>query len=325
MIDTRLYRSAEGCVTSHEEWDEVRSCSLGPGDLLWVDMEAPGTEEEGLLREHFRFHPVAIQDAVAPRRRPKVNDFGQYLFMVFHGVRPGPDPQNPSFETVKLAVFLGPSCLVTVRPEHLANIADTKQAVANNAALMSRGPSFLLHEVLDRMADLYLPLTDWLGGEITKLEEKVIIDPSSDHMREVLKFRRILDRLRRTALHQRETVHRLQRGEFALVQDEARVYIRDVFDHLVRVADLVESHREHLVAVMEAYLSATSNRMNEIMKVLTIIATIILPMTFIAGVYGMNFRIMPELGWPWGYGFAWGLMLAVGGGMYLFLKRKKWI
>jgi magnesium transporter len=325
MIEARMFRSTEGCAMTFATWDEARSSSIGPGDLLWVDVEKPGDDEGQVLREHFRFHPLAVQDALAPTRRPKVNDFGQYLFMIFTGVRLPSDGDYRPFETVKLAVFMGPGYLVTIRPEQLASIEDAKQAVANNAAVMSHGPAFLLHEMLDRMVDQYLPLMDRLGAEITRLERKVIERPAPEDTREVLRLRRMLDRLQRAALQQRETVHRLQRGEFALVQDEARVYIRDVFDHLVRVADLVESHREHLAAVMEAHLSATSNRMNEIMKVLTVIGTIILPMTFITGVYGMNFRIMPEINWPGGYLFAWGLMLAVGGGMYLFLKRKRWI
>jgi magnesium transporter len=320
-----MYRSVDGCTMTFATWDEARSASIGPGDLLWVDIENAGDDEGQILREHFRFHPLAVQDALTPRRRPKVNDFGQYLFMIFNGVRLPPDGDYRSFETVTLAVFMGPGYLVTIRPERLASVEDTKQAVANNAAVMSHGAAFLLHEVLDRMVDQYLPLMDKLGTGITRLERKVIERPAPEDPREVLKLRRILDRLQRTALQQRETVHRLQRGEFALVQDEGRVYLRDVFDHLVQAADLVESHREHLAAVMDAHLSATSNRMNEIMKVLTVIGTIILPMTFITGVYGMNFRIMPELYWPGGYLFAWGLMLAVGGGMYLFLKRKRWI
>jgi magnesium transporter len=306
-------------------WPEVQSCSVGPGDLLWVDLEQPQEAERDILREHFRFHPFAIDDAFADRRRPKVNDFEKYLFMVFQGVCPSPTGEVAAFGTTKLAVFLGPGCLVTIRSQPSVSIRETKDAVSHNPSLMSHGPAFLLHEILDHMTDLYIPLMDTLDGEITRLEEQVFTDPSPDHTRAVLKLRRVLARLHHTAVYQRETVHRLQRGEFSLIQDEALVYFRDVYDHLVRISDLVESHREHVVAVMEAHLSATSNRMNETMKVLTVIATIILPMTFIAGVYGMNFRAMPELRWPWGYAFAWGVMLVVGGGMYLFLRRRRWI
>jgi magnesium transporter len=208
----------------------------------------------------------------------------------------------------------------------------TKEVVDSlerDPALLKKGPAWLAHAILDNAVDRFLPVVDQLNDDIEKLETEALVRAGTPQgtpvLRRILRFRRMLQDLRRMSIHQREILLRLARGEFDEIPRDAVPFYRDVFDHFVRITDLIESFRDSVTSALEAYLTVQNNRMGEVMKTLTLISTIMLPLTFIAGLYGMNFEHMPELHWLWGYPFAIGLMLAVAIGILVYFRHKGWL
>jgi magnesium transporter len=190
---------------------------------------------------------------------------------------------------------------------------------------MQRGAAFVAHSIVDRLVDDFLPVVDRLDDEVDAVEAAVIADPSKQVLQRIFQLKHTLQGLRRVSVHQRELLQRLSRGEFDVIPQDALPFYRDVFDHFVRVADLADGYRELLSGALDAYLSVVSNRMNEVMKTLTIVATLMMPMTFVAGVYGMNFQYMPELHWKYGYLYCWIVLVAILFGMMGWFRRRRWL
>ena len=207
------------------------------------------------------------------------------------------------------------------------SINNVKQLLRTTPVACQRGTAFLLHQILDQIVDFYSPVLDDFDDRIDRLEEDIFAlkQPNNEILTEIMDLKRSVLRLRRISGKQMDILHRMSRGEFTLIPDEMRPFYRDVYDHLIRVVDLSESYRDLISGSLEAYLSVVSNRLNEIMKVLTIFSAIMLPLTFIAGVYGMNFDNMPELHSSYGYFAVIAIMLVVAMGMLLFFKRRGWI
>ncbi len=302
---------------------ELPALLADPRVRLWVDMEAPTEEERALLPAVFHFHPLAVEDCIAETHLPKLDDYGEYLFLVVHhGAR---SPETPgTFTTVELNCFLGPRYLVTYHDEPSRTIAEIRRRLRKNSPTLARGVDWLLHEILDGVIDNYLPILDDVDEQMAVLERRVLEEPDHAVLTEILSLKRDVMHLKRVAAPQREILHRLGRDPFAVVDPRAQVYFRDIFDDLVRIADLAEGYREHLTATLGAHLSVVSNRLNTVMKVLTVIATVFMPLTLIAGIYGMNFEWMPELRWQYGYPYALGFMGAIAALMLYLFKRKGW-
>jgi len=292
----------------------------------WADLGPESPEGMRFLREVARIHPLVIEDVWADRQLPKVEDFGEYLYILVHGTRRGSNPQG--IETLELDVLLGPHWVITHQHESRSAHA-VAEDLKRSPRLLKKGPAWVVHALLDHLVDHYLPLLDEMDDELDKLELDVLTKAGTPHdrglMRRLLALKRAIQRLRRVSVHQRDILLRLTRREFDEIPAEAVPFYRDVYDHFARVTELADNHRDMAAAVMEAYLSVQSNRMNEVMKRLTLISTVMLPLTFIAGVYGMNFEHMPELGWRWGYAFALGLMATVAGGVLLWFRTKRWM
>jgi magnesium transporter len=287
---------------------------------VWVDLSGPTGEESDLLTSIFHFHPLALEDCEMRRHHPKIDDYGSYLFILSHGVHP--ESSAREFRTRQLSIFLGPNYLVTYHREASRSIQSTLESVRKNHRLMADGPGMILYRVLDFQIDLYLPLMEVFQKRIDEIEKECFAAPTSAILQEVFDLRKALVRLRRFSGHQREILLRLSRREFPLIDDRSAVHLRDVYDHLVRITDLAESYRELVAGAFEAHLSIVSNRTNEIMRALTIITTLFMPLTLIAGIYGMNFPDMPEFHWKRGYLFAYILMAAVAAGMYYLFRRR---
>lgn len=309
---------------------------------IWVDLENPTVEEEDLyLQRIFDFHPLAILDCrrerLTPTRGdhlPKVEDYGSYLFSIINPIELTAEDLIPPAEhdttevelsTRQLNVFLGSDYIVTHHYEPSHAIAAAIGSCRKNSHLLARGPDFLYHLILDDIVDQYSPILDKYDSYIDQLEGEIFQRPTRETLQKILNMKRQIFRLRRITTYQREMVFRLSRGDYALITEHEIAYYRNVFDHLVRAADLTESYRDMLTGMVDAYLSMTSNKLNEIMKVLTIISTFFLPLTFIVGLYGMNFTFMPELHWRYGYLFVWILMLGSALTMYGFFRKKKWL
>ena len=322
MTTTIHVRTPTG-VRQTSDLGEVRDL-LEREETFWIDTSSIDAPLHALLTDVLKLHPLAVEDILLDRPGPKVEDYGEYLYMVIHGVVcSGTDVERAG--TVELDLVLSQRWLLTHHRGQLRAPAEVAEEFARNGKVMERGPAFIAHAVIDRMVDLYLPLTEAFDEQIDALETDVVERTSTDIVPRIFRLKRALQRVRRTAMHQREVLQRLSRGEFEQIPERALPFFRDIHDHFVRVVDLAEGNRELLSAALDAYLSQTSNRMNEVMKTLALVSTIMLPLTFIAGVYGMNFDHMPELHWRYGYAFALGLMAVVGSGMARWFRHKKWL
>ena len=295
---------------------------LASGARLWIEAadRDPGLAE--FLERCLGLHPLTVEDLLQDRPAPKVEDYGQSLYVVAHGLVVQPQGQ---LATVEIDLVWNAQWLLTHRCGPVAIIDAVAADLSRNAQPLARGPAFVAHAVLDRLVDSYLPVVDDWDDQVEAIETAVVNDPSPNVLQQIFHLKRALQQLRRSGLHQREVLYRLSRGEFALVGGEALPFYRDVYDHFLRVTDLGDGYRELLSSALDAYLSVVSNRMNEVMKTLTLVSTVLLPMTFVAGVYGMNFDHMPELHWKYGYAVAWAVMLTIGGGMVWWFKTRKWL
>lgn len=299
--------------------DVPRLLSASNG-FVWVDLEKPGPEERAVLSDVFHFHPLAIEDCEAPRHHPKIEDYGETLFLIIHGVLP--ESSHRELRTRELDLFLGRNYLVTYRRDRLPAFDEIKSQLHAHPDHCPDSPDFLLYRILDGLVEMYLPVIDAFDRHIAHIEKRIFEAPEPAILDEIFALRRAVMRLRRISAHQREVLTRLYRREFPLIGERCAAYLRDVYDHLVRTTDLAEAYRDLLNGALDAYLSAVANRTNQIMKILTVFTALFIPLTFVAGVYGMNFRTMPELEWRWGYPVAWGLFLALAGGTYAFFRRR---
>jgi len=298
--------------------------------LLWVDLEGADEEDYRLLAEGFGLHPVAVQTCREVTAQPLVHDYDGYLFMVIHAVNFA--RRKGGVDTLEVDVFWGRHFVVTYHRDPVRTITEIRdQCGGGGGALMSRGADFFVHTLVDRIIDNFTPTFEKIDDLIEEAEEQIFTEPTDAVLQRVMDLKRTVAYLGRTAAAQRDVVGRIVRGEFPDLSQKALVYWRDAYDHLVRMVQTTDVQRDLLAATRDTYLSVVSNRMNEIMKVLTIIATIFIPLTFIAGIYGMNFNPdvsdcnMPELNWAWGYPAVWAAMLAVTLAMLWFFRRRKWI
>jgi magnesium transporter len=307
-------------VTGLDSLDEAFRSRQGP---VWIDADERSDLLEAFLRDRLELHPLIVEDIFFDRTTPKVEDFGAFLYVVVHAVRP--DGLHPhSLQTIELDLVIGRDWLFTHHGIAMSSVDGVAQELTRNPRLLQRGPAYLAHAIIDRLTDHYLPVVDRFDDEIDEVEKALMGGADPALLRRLFALKRSLQRLRRVATYQRDLLQRLSRGEFEIIPERSLPFFRDVYDHFVRIADLAESYRELVTAALEIYLSVAANRTNEIMKVLAMISTIMLPLSFIAGVYGMNFENMPEIKWRLGYPFALGLMLLVAVALGVFFRRRKW-
>jgi magnesium transporter len=304
--------------------------------ILWIDLEDPNeAEEETLLVSMFCFHDLAIEDCQNGKEDeghlPKVEDFGEYLFVIFNpveGIQGPPDENgNKAFKIVtsQLSAFLTNRLLVTHHYKPLRSITNAVQLLTKNPQVLGRGPDFMFHIIIDDIVDNYTPILDTLDSMVDDMEEEVFHSATPKTMMRILQLKRNIMTIRRVAVYQREMLSRLSRGEFSLITLDEMSYYRNVYDHLVRMTDLADSYRDMVSSLLDAYLSVTSNNLNQVMKVLTIISTIFLPLSVITGFFGMNFKFLPIADWEHGVLLTVVFMAAVAFGMLWFFKRNRWI
>lgn len=320
-----VYRKGSTKIDEHFTAADLPELLKDPSILVWVDMESPTEADEQILLDVFHFHPLTVEDCRENRHYPKVEEFEGYLYFIVHGVRADTSPDR--FNTIELDGFLGSHYVITYHHDFFRSIANVKQQLRTTPVACQRGAPFLLHQILDQVVDYYSPVLDDFDARVDQLQDDIfnLRRPNNKILSEVMELKRSVLRLRRISVKQMDILHRMHRGEFALIPEDMRPFYRDVYDHLVRVVDLSENYRDLISGSLEAYLSVVSNRLNEIMKVLTIFSAIMLPLTFIAGIYGMNFDNMPELHARYGYYAVWIIMLVVAIGMLLFFRRRGWI
>jgi magnesium transporter len=300
--------------------EAVRLAAAGTG-FTWMDLEATEEAETRTLLSPLGIHPVALDDMAAHINRPKVDDYGAYLYLAVHSAR-WETGARPTLR--ELDVLVGERFLITFHEGATRSISAAHDVIARRPELLARGPASLLHFLLDVLVDHYLPITEEIATEIDTLEEGLFDGTAASPMNEgILRLKRGLSALRRIVGPQRDTVLALTRDEFRAVPAEVRPYLRDVYDRLARVSDLLDSFRDEVATLLELHVAVTSNRLNEVIKVLTVIATVMLPLTVITSYYGMNFRL-PEFAWSWGWLYALALLTATALGTWWYLRRRHW-
>jgi len=299
--------------------------------VVWIDVVGFGQGPElHALRDHLRLHMLAVEDVVNLGQRPKVESYDEHLFIVARMAHT--DAVAGAGATEQISLFLGRGWVLTIQEQAGDCFDGVRRRMREGSGRMrARGPDYFVYALLDAIVDSYFPVLDAIGDHLEELEEVVLGDPDPETAEAVHKARRALIGLRKSIVPHRDALQVLAREEHTFIAPETGLFLRDVYDHVLRLTDLVETYRELTSDLMSVYLSVVSNRMNEIMKVLTVIATIFIPLGFIAGVYGMNFDPdvspwnMPELQWVFGYPYALALMVAVGGGLLYWMWRRGWL
>ncbi len=327
---------------------KLRASSDFQDTMVWVDMDNPTEEEEETVLIHlFLFHPLSVEDCQRERLEPdegdhypKVEEYGDYLFVIFNPLDMPIESYsyNPNaaaeeyeklfkvkFPTRQINTFLGKNFLITHHYERSPSVEYARTMCLKNPQALRRGPDYVFHVIIDQIVDNYAPVMDYFDDLVERTEFEVFENSQSSLLSRILSLKKGIQRLKRITTYQREILNRLSRGEFTLIASDEAFYYRNVYDHLVRIVDLTETYRDLVNGLLDAYLSVSNNRMGEVMKVLTVISTIFLPLTLITGIYGMNFDHMPELHTEIGYYAVWTLMITVAGGMLLFFKKKGWL
>ena len=318
------------------EYDESRfneqTCTR-PGDLralilrptvTWIN--ADGIHDTRMVQaigDAVGIHPLTLEDIANTSQRPKIEDYGDYLYVAIRMLSPDSDGE---FQSEQVSLVLGRGYVISFQEQPGDAFERIRERLRAGAGrLRSEGADYLFYALLDAIVDSYFSVIEVFGERIEAVEEEVVADPDRETLQAIYALKRSLVALRRSVWPLRDVVAELERGDSPLIRESTLVYLRDVYDHTIEVAETVETYRDTMSGLLDVYLSSQSSRMNEIMKVLTIIATIFIPLTFIAGLYGMNFAYMPELRHPWGYPAALTLMAIIAGVMLLYFKKKGWI
>jgi magnesium transporter len=305
--------------------DRVEREWLDPasGTTLWVDLKAPGDAERQLLSEVFGFHPLSVEDAVSALQFPKIETYPGYLYVVLHGIHA--EPQHTQFATRDVDFFLGRNYLVTVHDGDSRSINTVSEVCTRHEHVLREGPVALMHRIVDRMVDNYRPMFEEIEARLGRLEE----DAFAGHerlSRRVMRLKRDVSSMRRVLVPQRDAISRLARREFPAISDEMTYRFRDVYDHVVRLSEEAVLFQDRITGIFEVNLSSVSNRLNQVMKLLTVMSTIFLPLTVLTGMWGMNITIPHFPGGP-DVQFWWifGLMIAICAAMLVFFRRNKWL
>lgn len=298
------------------------------GYVTWININ--GLHDLELIKkigEHYGLHILALEDLLNLGQRPKVESYEDHLFAVFKMVK-----KEAPEQAEQISMFIAEGLLITFQEMRGDVFEPVRQRLrVGSSRIRKSGADYLAYALIDQAVDEIYPILESYSEHIEELEERLIDDPGKEELEEAHKLRRELLSFKRIVWPERELVNNLLRDDSGIIKEETKIYLRDVYDHTIQIVDVTETYRDMTMDLVDLYLSSISNHMNEVMKVLTMIATIFIPMTFIAGVYGMNFNPnvspwnMPELNWVWGYPFVLGVMLLIAIAMVVYFKRKKWL
>ncbi|WP_102272503.1 magnesium/cobalt transporter CorA [Cytobacillus massiliigabonensis] len=282
---------------------------------FWIDFDSPTEEEAKLLKTYFKFHPLAIEDCLHFLQRPKLDHYEGYDFFVLHTLN------QSSLMPEEVDVFVGHNFIVTFHLTESVEIEFIQERLLKDKAILSKGAKYIYYLIMDKIVDEFFPSVYQMEDELNEIEAK---DANQNLIEEVYEIRRKLLRLRRTILPMRELLYRILNSENLIIPKEERIYFMDIYDHLLKLSEMIESNREMTADIRDSYLSINSDRMNTIMKTLTVMTSVFVPLTFIASIYGMNFEYMPELSWHFGYFGVLTVMFVVGSVMLIALWIKGW-
>jgi magnesium transporter len=293
--------------------------------VTWINVD--GVHDASVIEKlgtRFDIHPLVLEDIMTTTQRPKTEDLGGAVFVVLRMIEY--DESCPGMAADQLSVIIGPNYVISFQETPGDCFGPVRERIRNGKGRIRKlGPDYLAYALIDAVVDNYFFVLERLSEKIDDLEERLIAEPRRELLHEIHALKRSMIDLRKSVWPLREVVSGLERLDSPLIKKSTGVFLRDVYDHAIQVIDTVESFREILTSMVETYLSSVSNRMNEVMKVLTIIATIFIPITFLVGVYGMNFEFMPEIKWRWGYAFVWAAIIGSIVTMLAYFRRKKWL
>jgi len=293
--------------------------------MTWVNVD--GLHQVEILEkvgECYGLHPLVLEDILNTDQRPKMEDYGEYLYIVLKALNYS-DKTN-EIETEQISLILGSNFVFSFQEREGDTFDPLRVRIRNGKGRIRKmGADYLAYALLDSIVDNYFIILERLGEKIEFLEEELVTRPTPETLQTIHHLKRELIFLRKAVWPLREVINGLERGESSLVKESTQFYLRDVYDHTIQTIDSIETYRDMVSGMLDIYLSSVSNRLNSVMKVLTIIATIFMPLTFIAGIYGMNFKYMPELEWRWGYPLIWLVIVGIGVFMLIYFRKKRWL
>ena len=293
--------------------------------VTWINID--GIHELDVaetLGRHYDLHPLVLEDILNTDQRPKMEDYESHLFLILKMITY--DEAQKLLHMEQVSVIVGRHFVLSFQESEGDVFESVRERLRKGKGRIRKGgPDYLAYALMDAVVDNYFLVLEKIGEDIEELEEEVIEKPAPETVESIHNLKRELLFLRKSVWPLREAVASLEKGESPLIQEKTTVYLRDVYDHTIQVIDTIETFRDMVSGMMDVYLSSLSNRMNEVMKVLTIIATLFIPLTFIAGIYGMNFKYMPELEWHYGYGLVWLVMALLASLMLIYFRKKKWL
>ncbi len=293
--------------------------------VTWVNID--GLHEVDVIEKignYFEVHPLVLEDILNTDQRPKMENFDKYIFFIIKMLYF--DEKLHEIHTEQVSLILGGNFVISFQ-ESIGDVFDPiRERISNSKGrIRSKGTDYLVYSLLDAIVDNYFIILEKVGEKVEDMEEDLISNPTPSTLQEIYNLKREMIYLRKSVWPLREVISGLQRDESALIQESTEVYLRDIYDHTIQVIDTIETFRDMISGMLDMYMSSVSNKMNEVMKVLTIFAAIFIPLTFVVGVYGMNFDIMPELHWQWGYLIIWVIIILVAFSMIIYFKQKKWL
>jgi len=292
--------------------------------VTWINID--GLHEVEIIEKlgtQFEVHPLILEDILHTEQRPKYEDFDKYIFIVLQML--SFNEELGAVESEQVSLILGANFVISFQ-ERMGDVFEPIRDRIRNAKgrIRKMGPDYLAYALIDAIVDSYFAILEKIGEKIELMEEELVSNPTEKTLQQIHNMKREMISLRRSVWPLREVISGVQRSESSVIKELTEIYLRDVYDHTIQIIDTIESFRDMVSGMLDIYLSSISNKMNAVMKVLTIIATIFIPLTFVAGIYGMNFKYMPELDWRWGYGAVWLVMIVVAGIMMVYFRRKKW-
>jgi magnesium transporter len=322
IVDCALYRDGKRAEAG-TDWRAMRTQATGPDDFVWVGLYEPTEDEIRDMAEAFGLHALAVEDAVQAHQRPKLERYGDMVFLVLKTL--WYVDEDDAVETGEIAMFVGTDFVVTVRHGEGNELHSAREEIESSRKVHDHGPGGVLYAVLDRVVDGYLNVTDELVVDVDEIEASVFSADRTNDSARIYVLKREIAEVRRAVLPLREPINRLASGDLPAVPQEATPFFRDVADHLARASETVDTLDALLSTAFDAHVAQISVQQNDDMRRISAGAALIVVPTLIAGIYGMNFRHMPELGWTLGYPFALLLMAAAAGGLWVLFKRSGWL
>jgi magnesium transporter len=289
--------------------------------VTWIDVR--GLHEIDVissLGRHFDIHPLVLEDIVNTNQRPKIEDFEKYIFIVLKMLY-----YDKELNSEQISLITGSNFVISFQEKEGDVFNTVRDRIKGRGRIRKLGSDYLAYSLIDSIVDNYFIILEIIGDQVENLEEELLDNPGPETLSKIHKLKRELILMRRSVWPLRDVINSLLRTESKLIKKQTEIYLRDLYDHTIQIIDTLETLRDVVSGMIDVYLSSISNKMNEVMKVLTMIATVFIPLTFIAGIYGMNFRYMPELGWEWSYPLVWVIMIIIAVFMFIYFRRKEWV